>query len=54
MVILQKQATFELQNVQPSRSLQDSPDLLENPETLAICDQDRKNPDFDICSDIFK
>ena len=28
--------------------------LLENPESLPICDQDRKNPDFDICFDIFK
>ena len=28
--------------------------LLENPESCQICDQDRKNPDFDIFSDIFK
>ena len=28
--------------------------LLENPESLPIFDQDRKNPDFDICFDIFK
>ena len=27
------------------------PILLENPESRPMCDQDRKNPDFDICSD---
>ena len=26
--------------------------LLENPESQPICDQDRKNPNFDICSHI--
>ena len=30
------------------------PILLENPESRPICDQDRKNPDFDICFHIFK
>ena len=28
------------------------PILLENPESQPICDQDKKNPNFDICSDI--
>ena len=27
--------------------------LLENPESQPICDQDRKNPDFNSCCDIF-
>ena len=30
------------------------PILLENPESRPICDRDRKNPDFEICSDISK
>ena len=29
------------------------PILLENPKSQPICDWDRKNPDFDSCSDIF-
>ena len=29
------------------------PILLENPESRPISDQDRKNPDFDSCCDIF-
>ena len=30
------------------------PILLENPENWSICDLYRKNPDLDICSDLFK
>ena len=40
-----------VQTVQSSQFCGILPILLENPESRPICNRDRKNPDFDICSD---
>jgi len=39
------------QTVQSSQFCGILPIFLENPESRPICNWDRKNPDFDICSD---